>query len=262
MIFPQLLTLLSDFGLSDIYVGVMKGVIARINPEIRVIDLTHQISPQNIAAARFCLMSACPYFPTGTVHMAVVDPGVGSTRRAVAVEFAHGFLVAPDNGIISGVLSQSRAIRAVELTKPQYWRVPNPSHTFHGRDIFAPCAAHLASGVPIKNLGREIDIDSLVELDLPKCCYITTGAVGCIQYIDIFGNLITNIPGSYVEGKTWHIVVGNLKIKGGATYNSVPVGSAVALVGSEGWVEIAINRGNAQQQLNIQLAQTVEVGTG
>ena len=262
MISPQLLTLLSDFGLSDIYVGVIKGVIARINPEIRVIDLTHQIPPQNIAAARFCLMSACPYFPDGTVHMAVVDPGVGSTRRAVAVEFAHGFLVAPDNGIISGVLSQSRAIRAVELTNPQYWRVPNPSHTFHGRDIFAPCAAHLASGVPIKTLGTEIDIDSLVELDLPKCCYITTGAVGCIQYIDIFGNLITNIPGSYVETETWYITVGDIKIKGGETYNSVPVGSAVALIGSEGWVEIAINKGNAQQQLNIQLAQTVEVRAG
>ncbi|MBW4601165.1 MAG: SAM-dependent chlorinase/fluorinase [Calothrix sp. FI2-JRJ7] len=262
MISPQLLTLLSDFGLSDIYVGVMKGVIARINPEIRVIDLTHQIPRQNIAAARFCLMSACPYFPDGTVHMAVVDPGVGGTRRAVAVEFAHGFLVAPDNGIISGVLSQSRAIRAVELTNPQYWRVPNPSHTFHGRDIFAPCAAHLASGVPIKTLGTEIDIDSLVELDLPKCCYITTGAVGCIQYIDIFGNLITNIPGSYVETETWYITVGDIKIKGGETYNSVPVGSAVALIGSEGWVEIAINRGNAQQQLNIQLAQTVEVRAG
>lgn len=262
MISPQLLTLLSDFGLSDIYVGVMKGVIARINPEIRVIDLTHQIPPQNIAAARFCLMSACSYFPDGTVHMAVVDPGVGSTRRAVAVEFAHGFLVAPDNGIIGGVLIQSRAIRAVELTNPQYWRVPNPSHTFHGRDIFAPCAAHLASGVPIENLGREIDIDSLAELDLPKCSYITTGAVGCIQYIDIFGNLITNIPGSYVEGKNWYITVGDIKVKGGETYNSVPVGSAIALVGSEGWVEIAINKGNAQQQLNIQLAQTVEVGAG
>lgn len=259
MISPPLLTLLSDFGLSDIYVGVMKGVIQGINPEIRMIDLTHQIPPQNIAAARFCLMSACSYFPKGTVHLAVVDPGVGSTRRAVAVEYAHGFLVVPDNGIISGVLSQSRAKRAVELTNSQYWRIPNPSHTFHGRDIFAPCAAHLASGVKIENLGREIDIDSLVEPDFPKCSYITTGAVGCIQYIDIFGNLITNIPGSYVEGESWHIIVGDLKIKGGETYNTVPVGSAIALVGSEGWVEIAINRGNAQQQLNIQLAQTVEL---
>jgi hypothetical protein len=258
-----LLTLLSDFGLSDIYVGVMKGVIAQINPEIRVIDLTHQIPPQNVAAARFCLMSACSYFQKGTVHLAVVDPGVGSARRAVAVEFADGFLVAPDNGIISGVLGQSRAIRAVELTNPQFWRVVNPSSTFHGRDIFASCAAHLASGVPIQNLGKEIDINSLVELDLPKCCHISTGAVGCIQYIDIFGNLITNIPGSYVESQTWYVTMSGLKIKGGETYNSVPVGSAIALIGSEGWVEIAINGGNAQQQLNIQLAQTVElVGAG
>jgi S-adenosyl-L-methionine hydrolase (adenosine-forming) len=259
---PRLLTLLSDFGLSDIYVGVMKGVIAQINPEIRVIDLTHQIPPQNIAAARFCLMSACSYFPDSTVHLAVVDPGVGSARRAVAVEFTHGFLVAPDNGIISGILSQSQAIRAVELTNSQYWRVLNPSQTFHGRDIFAPSAAYLASGVPIENLGSEIDINSLVELNFPKCCYITTGAVGCIQYIDIFGNLITNIPGSYVEGKTWHLIVAGLKIKGGESYNTVPVGNAVALVGSEGWVEIAINRGNAQQQLHVQLAETVELKLG
>ncbi|BAZ10931.1 hypothetical protein NIES4071_27550 [Calothrix sp. NIES-4071] len=259
MISPPQLTLLSDFGLSDIYVGVMKGVISRINPEIKVIDLTHQIPPQNIAAARFCLMSACSYFPDGTVHLAVVDPGVGSTRRAIAVEYEHGYLVAPDNGIISGVLSQSRAIRAVELTNPQYWRVTNPSHTFHGRDIFAPCAAHLANGVAIQNLGREINIDSLVELDFPFGCQITTGAVGCIQYIDIFGNLITNIPGSYVENENWYVIIGDLKIKGGETYNTVPVGNAVALVGSEGWVEIAINRGNAQEQLNVQLAQTVEL---
>jgi S-adenosyl-L-methionine hydrolase (adenosine-forming) len=259
MISPPLLTLLSDFGLSDIYVGVMKGVIAQVNQEIRVLDLTHQIPPQNVAAARFCLMSSYSYFPDGTVHLAIVDPGVGSTRRAVAVEFAHGFLVAPDNGIISGVLSQSEAIRAVELTNSQYWRVFNPSNTFHGRDIFASCAAHLACGVPIKNLGNEIDKNTLVELDLPKCSQITTGAVGCVQYIDIFGNLITNIPGIYVEGRTWYITIDGFKIMGGETYNSAPPGSPIALVGSEGWVEIAINGGNAQQQLNIQLAQTVEL---
>ncbi|MBF2067448.1 MAG: SAM-dependent chlorinase/fluorinase [Calothrix sp. C42_A2020_038] len=256
---PPLLTLLSDFGLTDIYVGVMKGVIAQINPEIKVIDLTHQIPPQNIAAARFCLMSAYSYFLDKTVHLAVVDPGVGSVRRAIAVEFARGFVVAPDNGLISGVLSQSQVIRAVELTNWQYWRLPNPSHTFHGRDIFAPCAAHLASGVQITDLGSEIDIDSLIDLNFPKCCHITTGAIGCVQYIDIFGNLITNIPGSYVKGETWHIIIAGLKIKGGKTYTSVPVGDTVALVGSEGWVEIAINRGNAQEQLDLQLAETVEL---
>ncbi len=256
---PRILTLLSDFGDCDVYVGVMKGVIAQVNPEIRVVDLTHQIPPQNIAAGRFCLMSACSYFPNGTVHLAVVDPGVGGMRRAVAVEFAEGFLVAPDNGILGGVLSRSRAIRAVELTNPQYWRIPEPSCTFHGRDIFAPVAAHLASGISLLEVGNEIDPASLVELDLPKCRQIINGVVGCIQYIDVFGNLVTNIPGSYVLFKNWCVNVALLRIPGGETYSHVEIGNAVALVGSEGWVEIAINRGNAQLQLQIQLAETVEL---
>ncbi|MHC5725640.1 MAG: SAM-dependent chlorinase/fluorinase, partial [Nostoc sp.] len=141
-----LVTLLSDFGDRDVYVGIMKGIIAQINRRLTVVDLTHQIPPQDIAAARFCLMNAYPYFPVGTVHVAVVDPGVGSKRRAIAVEFAQGFLVGPDNGIFSGVLSQSPAIAAVELTNLNYRRTPQPSKTFHGRDIFAPIAANLASG--------------------------------------------------------------------------------------------------------------------
>jgi S-adenosylmethionine hydrolase len=256
---PRILTLLSDFGDCDVYVGVMKGVIAQVNPSIRAVDLTHQIPPQNIAVARFCLMSAYSYFPKGTVHLAVVDPGVGSMRRAVAVETTLGFLVAPDNGILGGVLSQSQAIRAVELTNPQYWRIPEPSNTFHGRDIFAPVAAHLASGVSLLELGSDIDPVSLVELDLPKCQQIINGVLGCVQYIDVFGNLVTNIPGSYVMHRNWCVNVTGLRIPGGETYSHVEIGNAVALVGSEGWVEIAINRGNAQLQLQIQLAETVEL---
>lgn len=256
---PRILTLLSDFGNCDVYVGVMKGVIAQVNPSIRVVDLTHQIPPQNIAAGRFCLMNAFRYFPNGTVHLAVVDPGVGGMRRAVAVETALGFLVAPDNGILGGVLSQSQAIRAVELTNPQYWRIPEPSNTFHGRDIFAPVAAHLASGVSLVELGSEIDPASLVELDLPKCRQIINGVVGCVQYIDVFGNLVTNIPGSYVMQRNWCVKVTGSRIPGGETYSHVEIGNAVALVGSEGWVEIAINRGNAQLQLQIQWAETVEL---
>ena len=159
----SVITLLSDFGDRDVYVGVIKGVIAQINPKVAIVDLTHQIPPQNIAAARFCLMNAYAYFPVGTVHVAVVDPGVGSRRRAIAVEFAQGFLVGPDNGIFSGVLSQSPAIAAVELTNLNYWRTPKPSKTFHGRDIFAPVGANLASGVPLKQLGQEIDPATLVQ---------------------------------------------------------------------------------------------------
>ncbi|MBD2385939.1 SAM hydrolase/SAM-dependent halogenase family protein [Cylindrospermum sp. FACHB-282] len=254
-----LLTLLSDFGDRDVYVGVMKGVIAQIHPLIRVVDLTHQIPPQNIAAARFCLMNAYPYFPVGTVHLAVVDPGVGSRRKAIAIELAQGFLVGPDNGIFSGVLSQNLAIAAVELTNLNYWRTPQPSGTFHGRDIFAPVAAHLASGVSLQQLGEKIEIATLVNLDIGRCQQTTTGLTGCIQYIDHFGNLVTNIPGSAVEGKTWCVQVSGLRIPGCETYSDVQIGEVIALVGSHGWVEIAINSQNAQIELQLNWQDAVEV---
>ncbi|OUL35076.1 hypothetical protein BV372_12010 [Nostoc sp. T09] len=255
----SILTLLSDFGDRDVYVGVMKGVIAQINPKLTVVDLTHQIPPQSIAAARFCLMNAYPYFSMGTVHVAVVDPGVGSRRRAIAVEFVQGFLVGPDNGIFSGVLSQKSAIAAVELTNFNYWRTPQPSTTFHGRDIFAPVGANLASGVPIQELGQEIDPATLVQLNIGECKETSTGVMGCIQYIDHFGNLVSNIPGSYVQGKTWCVQVRGLTIPGCATYSDVQVGEAIALVGSHGWVEIAINSGNAHSRLQINLQDSLEV---
>ncbi|MBE9036715.1 SAM hydrolase/SAM-dependent halogenase family protein [aff. Roholtiella sp. LEGE 12411] len=254
-----LLTLLSDFGDRDVYVGVMKGVIAQINPNLTVVDLTHQVPPQNIAAARFCLMNAYAYFPVGTVHLAVVDPGVGGRRRAIAVEFAQGFLVGPDNGIFSGVLSQSPAIAAVELTNPDYWRTPQPSKTFHGRDIFAPVGANLASGISLKQLGREISPTDLVQLNINNCNKIKDGVAGCIQYIDHFGNLVSNIPGNYVQNKTWCVQAAGLTIPGCETYTDVNVGAAIALVGSHGWVEIAINSGNAHLQLQINWQDALQV---
>ncbi|MBN3874372.1 S-adenosyl-l-methionine hydroxide adenosyltransferase family protein [Nostoc sp. JL33] len=256
---PTLVTLLSDFGDRDVYVGIMKGVIAQINPRLAVVDLTHQIGAQDIKAARFCLMNAYAYFPVGTVHVAVVDPGVGSKRRAIAVEFAQGFLVGPDNGIFSGVLSQSPATCAVELTNLNYWRTPQPSNTFHGRDIFAPVGANLASGVSLKQLGQEIDPASLVKLDIGECKQTTTGVVGCIQYIDNFGNLVSNIPASYVQGKTWYVQTVGLSIPGCETYSDVKVGEIIALVGSHGWVEIAINSGNAHSKLQLDWQETLQV---
>ncbi len=256
-----LITLLSDFGFHDEYVGVMKGVIAQINSNLRVIDITHQISPQNIAAGRFCLMNAYRYFPVGTIHVAVVDPGVGGKRRAIAVEVPEGFFIAPDNGLLSGVVNQSGIYRAVELTNPRYWCAVNSqiSNTFHGRDIFAPVGAHIASGIPLNKLGEEIDPASLISLELPKFTSTKTGFLGCIQYIDYFGNLVTNIPGSIVETNNWSIGVGGKVIKGYETYTDVMVGEAVSLIGSHNWVEIAVNRGNAQLQLKIQLGDSVEI---
>ncbi len=270
----HILTLLSDFGLTDVYVGVMKGVIAQINPSLTVVDLTHLIPPQNIAAARFCLMNAYPYFPTGTVHVAVVDPGVGTARRALAVELADGFLVGPDNGLFSGLLKpdrmpwvrttatgsdpQPRSYTVVELTNPDYWR-SDPSATFHGRDIFASVGAHLASGVPLKQLGRVIDSSTLVQLALPECTQTDNRIDGCIQYVDRFGNLITNVPAACVQGKTWSVRAAGLVITGSYTYHDRPIGSPVALVGSHGWVEIAVTNGNAQAQLQLDWAEEVQI---
>ena len=253
------LTLLTDFGDRDAYVGIMKGAIATIDAKLKTIDLTHQIPPQNLLAARFVLLNAYPYFPPQTVHVAVVDPGVGSQRRGIAIELKNGYLVCPDNGLCSGVLELDTAIAAVELTNPEYWRQSNPSYTFHGRDIFAPVGAHLARGVPLKNLGEAIELESIVRLDLPSIETDRDTITGCIQYIDCFGNSITNIHNSVLKGKSWQIIVKERAIVSGKTYSDVEIGQAITLIGSHGWIEIAVNGGSAAAQLQLAYKDTVRV---
>ena len=264
-----ILTFLSDFGLSDVYVGVVKGEIAQVNPQLTVIDLTHQIPPQNIALASFALMDGFPYFPVGTVHLAIVDPGVGSSRRAIGVAVGdnrdqpRGFLIAPDNGLVTGVLSQNSVLAAVELTNPQFWRTPAPSATFHGRDIFATASAHLANSVALADLGQSIDPASLVQLP-PLDCQIEslagqTRIKGSIQAIDHFGNLITSIPGSLVMGQQWCVRIDHAELSSGRTYGDRPLGTPLALVGSHGFVEIAVSGGNAQTRLLLNWGEAIEV---
>lgn len=255
----NIITLLSDFGSQDVYVGVMKGVIAQINHQVKVIDLTHHIPPQNILAGSFCLLNAYPYFPMGTVHVAVIDPGVGSQRRGVAIKLAHGYLVGPDNGLLSGVLELFPPIAAVELTNPDYWRTPQPSNTFHGRDIFAAVGAHLSKGVFLHKLGTPIELTNLVNLPIPEYQLTATGIIGYIQYIDHFGNLITNIPGELVAKKNWFVKLENLTIPHDQTYSNAELGVSVALIGSHGWVEIAVNSGNAQFSLQLNWLDPVEI---
>lgn len=258
-----MITMLSDFGSKDSYVAVMKGAIAQIAPGIPTCDLTHEVPPQNILAARFNLLMAYPYFPKGTVHLAVVDPGVGSDRRAIALQSPSGFFVGPDNGLFSGVGDREPLLAAVSLTNPDYWRVPTPSVTFHGRDIFAPIAAHLANGVPIATLGDHIEPSSLVKPNLPP--FATSHPkkdnaklahyAGCFQYIDGFGNLITNIPARVVADGSWQLIIcashqsaesqERRKFAGVKTYGDVPMGEMAALVGSHGWVELACNGDSA-----------------
>ena len=248
------LTLLTDFGLEDSYVGIMKGVINDIVPDAVIIDLTHQIPPQDRWAARFNLMNAIPYFPKDTVHVAVVDPGVGSDRRSVVIGCPDGYLVGPDNGIFSGVflpyLEQGVSLTAVSLTNPDYWRSPHPSYTFHGRDIFAPVGAHLVQGVPPEKMGDRIDPTSLITLNLPALQRQGNELLGCIQYSDRFGNLVTTIPASMVREHPWQVSIGHHSLQGRQTYASVEKGELVALIGSHGWVEVAMNGGNAKHYLS------------
>jgi S-adenosyl-L-methionine hydrolase (adenosine-forming) len=250
----MIVTLMTDFGLSDAYVAVMKGTIAQINPTIQTIDLTHQIPPQDIASARFQLMTAYPYFPDKTVHVVVVDPGVGSARRSIAVQLESGFVVAPDNGLMSGVLEN--AVAAVELTNRKYWRSQTPSATFHGRDIFAPVGAHLASGVALRELGDEIELASIIKLPISNAIETDNGIQGTIQAIDHFGNLITNIPGEKVLNSSWSVQINRAVYPGQTIYTDAKVGEIIALVGSHGWIEIAMNRGNAQSYLKAAIGAT------
>jgi hypothetical protein len=254
------LTLLTDFGTQDAYVAIMKGVISTIAPMVNIIDITHDIPAQDRRAARFQWMSAYAYFPPGTIHLAVIDPGVGSSRRPIALQLASGYLIAPDNGIVSGILEIATPRAAVELNNPQYWLKPSPSKTFHGRDIFAPAAAHLANGVPLHKLGRPIDWQTLVQLPLPAVKQIQANQwQGCIQAIDHFGNLITNLRGDLVTGKHWSIHLGDQTIPGQSTYANVENQSAVGLIGSEDWIEIAIRHGNAQRYFAATVGDSVKL---
>ncbi|WP_299484620.1 SAM-dependent chlorinase/fluorinase [Acaryochloris sp. IP29b_bin.137] len=258
---PPVITLLTDFGLADVYVGVMKGVITSICPGAPVIDLTHQISPQNIAMGSFQLGNAYAHFPQNTIHVGVVDPGVGSDRQAVAVQTQSCTLVGPNNGLFSHILMKEEAILTVELTNSQYWSLDRPSNTFHGRDIFAPVAAYLAKGIPLQNLGTILPSSILITLpDIDFWQPTQQGGVGKIQAIDYFGNLITNIPAIRVQNHSWHLVVDQHPIHSSTAYHSSEENPDVqALVGSHGWLEIALPNGNAHQALNMNIGDRVEL---
>ena len=254
-----IITLLTDFGCHDGYVGIMKGVIAGVCPAARIIDLTHAIPPQNIMAARFTLLSAYTYFPQGTIHTVVVDPGVGTERRAIAIQTPTGYLVGPDNGVLSGVIDREGAIAAVSLTKPDYWRTKTPSATFHGRDIFAPVAAHLAAGISISDLGTAIELDSLVQIAMPKPIIAASTVTGHVQHIDQFGNIVTTIPAEMAHQGLGTLKIGAVEVPLRKTYGNVARGQALAVVGSHGWIEIAVNGSSAQQRFCLAIGDAVQL---
>lgn len=257
----RIITLTTDFGTRDIFVGVMKGVILSINPQATIIDITHDIAPQNVAQGAFLFAKAYQYFPANTIHVVVVDPGVGSARRAIAAQIGETFFVAPDNGILSSVPRSGLSSSVVRLTNPQYW-LPHISTTFHGRDIFAPVAAHLSLGVPLNALGEPID--DLVQLSQCNAAWRAANEIaGCVAHIDRFGNVITNIDEKLLAGidraRATITLRGKTLTGIKATYAAVAEGELIALVSSGGTVEIAQSNGNAAQTLGVQLGDEVVV---
>ncbi|HHE42042.1 MAG TPA: S-adenosyl-l-methionine hydroxide adenosyltransferase [Dehalococcoidia bacterium] len=269
------LTLLTDFGTEDSFAAVMKGVILSTNPSATIVDITHSIEPQNIRAGAFVLATAYSYFPKDTIHVAVVDPGVGSQRRGIILRVPGAFFVAPDNGLLTYVIDHlslsvtppgpgteatmmrlKRGIEAVSITDPRFWRHP-VSPTFHGRDIFAPVAGGLSLGLSPYEFGEKTDVLTVLPVQRP---YVDNAGdvVGEIIHIDRFGNLVTNIRSSNLPPGSAEVRVGGVRIGGIRRFYEEGEG-LTALLGSSGYLEIALRNGNAARYLEAMEGDKVRV---
>ena len=265
------ITLTTDFGSIDPYVGVMKGVVLGINPEASLVDITHQIEPQNILQGAFLLGKGYHFFPPHAIHLVVVDPGVGSSRRPIILETPRGRFIGPDNGVLSYVLTDGGAQplmgkadqvelptewRAYHLTNPRYWLHPLSS-TFHGRDLFAPVAGHLSLGVSPQELGEEVD--SLTCLPIDAATWEDDRLRGRVVHIDRFGNLITDLPSSLLdEAPQLKVDVGGSRIRG-LSANYAQGDGLLALIGSYDTLEIALKNGSAAAKLGVHIGDAVLV---
>lgn len=250
------IALLTDFGTKDYFVGAMKGVILSIDPHAAIVDITHEVEPHDIRSAAFLLASCCRDFPPATVFCCVVDPGVGSDRRAIVAEFGDRYFVAPDNGLISIAINEPEKARVHEIQNPNLIR-PETSTTFHGRDIFAPAAAHLSRGVKASELGPKMD--SFVRFNGLGIVKTETGLEGEIIHIDRFGNLITNFR-SEIATDTIAVVVAGRKIDRVAThYADIERGELALIPGSAGFIEISANMSSAADILNVKPGQKVRL---
>jgi len=251
------ITLLTDFGLHDHFVAAMKGVMLGINPDLRFTDISHLIPPQDVFGAAFTLNQACFFFPPGTIHLAVVDPGVGTERKAVAVSAGAHFFVAPDNGVLTYVLESQEDGAAYEITVEKYFRKPL-SGTFHGRDVFAPVAAWISRGIPLHEFGPALQ--NPVRLEIPSLEKAQDGQMrGCILSVDHFGNLITNLKPEDVSRSP--------KIRAGRkevtvfrkTYGEGKKGEIFVVPGSTGYLEIVVREGSAASLLNLKSGDSIAV---
>ena len=253
-----IITLTTDFGSTDPFFGVMKCVILNICPTARIEDITHDISPQDIWQANFILQTTYHYFPKGTIHVCVVDPGVGSKRRPLLIETKNYFFTGPDNGVFTGLLEKEEVKKVIELTNQKYW-LKNISQTFHGRDIFSPVAAYLASGTKTRLFGNEITKDKLTKLNITKLVKKQNGLIGVIQYIDHFGNLITNIPNDDIPDKIRGKIKG-FNFKGLVnSFSTANNNELTAIKGSSGYIELFINMSNAAKKTRVKIGDKTQI---
>jgi S-adenosylmethionine hydrolase len=271
---PPIITLTSDFGLRDAYVATVKGVILSVCRDAAIVDVTHQVPAQDVAHGAFVIAEAYDSYPNDAVHVCVVDPGVGTGRRAVALVTPGGLFVAPDNGLLTRVVAKLLAQASVDLStqdpgflpvppnckayvlqEPKYWR-STVSNTFHGRDVFAPVAAHLANGVKPANLGAETDVLVALPERLPEILF--NSVKGAVVYVDSFGNLITNISGEAIGQGDALVEIGGRTIEG-PVRTFADTDGLMALVGSFGFLEIALRDGSAAAELGVAVGETVRV---
>jgi S-adenosylmethionine hydrolase len=256
------ISLTTDFGIRNGFVGVLKGVIYNIAPNANIVDISHSIAPQDIHEGAFALWRAYAFFPGGSVHVYVVDPGVGTSRRPLAARLGEHFFVGPDNGLLAPIIEDAERggwpTEFIHLDNPRFW-LPKVSNTFHGRDIFSPVAAHLANGVLLRELGTPFSDPVRMKLTRPE--KTSTGFTAHVTVIDIFGNVTTDLPASALQGRTDIL----LRLRGAEvdgispSYGHRQIGELVAVVDSEDYIEIAVVNGNAAERLGARVGDEVQV---
>ena len=248
----KVITLLTDFGYEDTYVAQMKGVILNIAGDVKIVDLSHALSRHNIEEGAFLLYTSIPYFPRGSIHVAVVDPGVGTERRGILVRTEDYYLVGPDNGLLIPAAKRCKDFDVFEITNESLL-LPLITHTFHARDVFAPVAAHLANGIPPEGIGKKIQ--DFVDFDIEFGRVEDGKILGKVIHIDRFGNIITNVEGNLIVrhakyGDVLHVEIGKkrLSLPFLKTYGYAEKGKPLVTIGGNGYVEISINQGNASEK--------------
>lgn len=254
-----MITFCSDFGTTDPYAAIVKGVILSINPKAKMIDLSHELAAHHIRRAAFFVGSACPVFPSGTIHLCVVDPGVGSSRKSILLVTEKGFYVGPDNGLFSLIWQNSKEGQAFWLKNERYF-FAGTSRTFDARDRFGPAAAYLSLGVAPEEFGPELRSIQTFQFPEPRRLERGRRFAGEIIYIDRFGNLVTNFTCEMVRGKNMELKLGNRKMRGLApNYASIPKGQASPILGGLGYLEIAGRTASAEKLLKAKIGTKVEL---